>query len=121
MSKPTHQIVVAKEPEKPNTVRVAKMVKGTPQFINEIIRTPKIYKNEDIESIEKIKYVSKNISQRIKDARMRLNQTQIDFAIKAGINVNVLKSYENGTAIPNSVELQKLSSAAGENLKKPKK
>lgn len=119
MSKPTHQIVVAPMPTKKTPVkREIQVLNGKPEFV-EVSQTVKV-KTEKEEPTEKIKYINPNVSRRIIEARTRLGLNQLQFAQKAGINVNVLKSYENGTVVPSSLELQKLSAVANENFRKAK-
>ena len=117
MSNPKTQIVIAPaQPAKVVPKREIRIINGTPQFVD--VKPKALPRDTNDEPSEKIKYVNQDISRRIINARNRLGLTQIQFAQKAGININVLRSYENGSAIPNSMELKQLGVAAGENFRK---
>ena len=116
MTSRTPQIVIARAPvEKTVQKNELRIIDGIPQ---QVAIKPKVLRETEEEPSEKIKYVNPTVSRRIIDARTKLGLTQIQFAQKAGININVLKSYEQGTVVPSSLELQRLSKAAGENFRK---
>lgn len=103
-------------PPKPIEKKI-KIVHGTPKMVDVKQTNPSNTNNEE-EQIEKVKYVPQNISRRIIDARTKLGLTQVQFAQQAGINVNVLKAYENGSTVPNQQELQRIGKVAKENFNK---
>jgi putative transcription factor len=65
--------------------------------------------------------VSHSLKMEIQKARSAKKMTQLELAQKISENVNVVKNYENGTAIPDSKILNKLNRVLGCNLKKDKK
>ena len=59
--------------------------------------------------------VGKQLGGQIMAARIARKWTQADLAknIKGGLDVHIIKNYENGTAIRNSTVIQKIQSALG--------
>jgi ribosome-binding protein aMBF1 (putative translation factor) len=111
------QYVVAPAPRvKTPEKKEIKMINGQIQYIQSKQQKPKINTN-NMDNDEKVDKIELNVSRQIINARTRLGLTQSAFALRANINANVLKSYENGTVVPNSMELQQLSRAAGETFK----
>ena len=67
--------------------------------------------------------VGKQLGGQIMAARIARKWTQADLAknIKGGLDVHIIKNYENGTAIRNSALIQKIQSALGIKLNISKK
>lgn len=117
MNSKIQYVVAPATPEKVVPLREIRIIDGKPQYVD--VKPTQIRESESKDAPnEKINYVNSTVSRRIIDARTKLGLNQIQFAQKAGINVNILKSYENGTTVPSSLELQRLSAAAGENFRK---
>ena len=59
--------------------------------------------------------VGKQLGGEIMASRIARKWTQADLAknIKGGLDVHIIKNYENGTAIRNSIIIQKIQSALG--------
>lgn len=64
--------------------------------------------------------VSYSLKMELQKARTAKKLTQAELAQKISENVNVVKTYENGTAIPDSKILTKINRVLGCNLKKDK-
>lgn len=62
------------------------------------------------ESSMKPNLVQKEFSQKMIDARNSLKWTRKDLAIKAGLTESVIALYENGTAVKNQNEMNKIQS-----------
>jgi putative transcription factor len=65
--------------------------------------------NEDVDY--KHQKVSSDLSKRIQKARTEKKLTQEQLAKLLSMNVGIIKSYENGTAIPNGVVLSRIKRA----------
>jgi len=57
--------------------------------------------------------VSHKLSKQIQMTRSKKNMTQSDLANRCNLSVKVIKAYENGSAIPNNNELNKLRRILG--------
>jgi ribosome-binding protein aMBF1 (putative translation factor) len=68
--------------------------------------------------VGRIETVSHKLSVCIMQSRNKKKFTQKDLASKLGVNVKIIQSYENGTAVPNGMELSKMSRILGVKLKK---
>ena len=64
----------------------------------------------------KIPSVSRSLSVQIMNARCDKKMTQKDLANKVNEKVDIIKNYENGTAIPNSQQMNKMSKILGVTL-----
>ena len=72
----------------------------------------------DIEEGKHLKNVSKNLQKSIQSGRQGKNWTQKQLAQECNLPLNVIKSYENGTAIYDSKHVQVMSQKLGVSLKK---
>ena len=84
------------------------------------IRAHKIEENAE-EGNLKIETVSLDLQTRIKNARLAKKLTQKDLAKACNLPANDIQRYENGTAIPNQSELNKMSRILGVGLSNKKK
>lgn len=65
-----------------------------------------------------IKTISYSLQLQIQQARQQKNMSQKQLAIACNLTESQIKSYENGTALPNPQEINKMSKALEVNLKK---
>jgi len=56
----------------------------------------------------KLKKVNKNLSKKMIEYRKIHNLTQIDLAMKLNVKLDIVNSYEKGTAIPDEIILNKI-------------
>ena len=61
--------------------------------------------------------VSHDLKMQIQQARVAKKMTQQELATACNLQVAIIKSYENGTALPNSQQLTTISKILGVNLK----
>jgi ribosome-binding protein aMBF1 (putative translation factor) len=66
----------------------------------------------------KLEKVSHNLQMSIQTARTAKNWTQQQLATECSLPISVIKSYENGTAVPDSKHLEIMSKKLGTVLKK---
>lgn len=62
--------------------------------------------------------VSHSLKMQIQRARNDKKMSQKDLATRCNLPLNTIKSYENGTAVPNNQHLNKMRSVLGVRLKK---
>jgi len=62
--------------------------------------------------------VSHDLKMQIQQSRMAKKLTQQEFATACNLQVAIIKSYENGTAIPNQQQINAMSKVLGVTLKK---
>ncbi|ARF11111.1 helix-turn-helix domain protein [Hokovirus HKV1] len=107
--------IVFKKKQEKNTILVPKQ--NTNRTNPDYQRLYKIEKEieDDSFTIEKI---SKKLQNDIIQNRTRLNLTRKDLAIRCNIKENVLKSYEDGLAVPPNEHLIAMSKVFGVSLKK---
>lgn len=98
--KQTHQIIVATN---------KKVTYDTTQYIRQPQKVVAIKSVDEFDDTPKIKKVTSIQSKRIKDYRIKHNLTQHDFAKLVEIKPNVIAEYENGTAIFNVIEWNKIN------------
>ena len=77
-------------------------------------------KNPNYEENEKNKTVKLDVANKISRDRLLLGWKQQDLALKAGLQLNVVNSYEKGTSIHNQGEYQKIRKALDSGLKAKK-
>ena len=66
----------------------------------------------------RLETVSHNLQLNIQKARQNKSWTQKQLATECNLSVNIIKSYENGTAVPDYKHLQIMSKKLGVTLKK---
>jgi len=69
------------------------------------------------EGTYKISKVSNTLSLQLQQERQKKKMTQKQLALQCNLQENIIRNYENGTAVPNQQELNKLSKALGVSLK----
>lgn len=96
-------------PKKPTVTSVTKKVTASPGVpawkIEQIAES-----SEDPLAIKK---VSSTLRTTIQSQRAKLGLTQKDFAARCNLPKATITAYENGTAIPNSKEMQTMSRVLG--------
>jgi ribosome-binding protein aMBF1 (putative translation factor) len=105
--------VVLRNNKATTTVNKDKEINTTPKIIYEGgAKLSSLTDNTDGGSHET---VGKQLGGEIMAARIARKWTQADLAknIKGGLDVHIIKNYENGTAIRNSAIIQKIQSALG--------
>lgn len=78
----------------------------------------KLCKLDEATESQKVEKVSHSLKTQIMKARNEKKMTQKEFAQKLGVNVKVVQSYENGTAIPDNKILNKMRTVLGTKLVK---
>jgi putative transcription factor len=96
-----------------NVTQKINAAKNTHNKVN--INTAKL---DEVHEAEHIERVSRSLSLQIQQARNAMKLTQKELAQRAQIPEAEVKSYENGTAIPNGQILQKINRVLGTTLKK---
>jgi ribosome-binding protein aMBF1 (putative translation factor) len=75
------------------------------------------HKLDEVHDAEHIERVPRALSLQIQQARCAMKLTQKELAMKAQIPESEIKSFENGTAIPNRLILTKINKALGTTFK----
>lgn len=81
------------------------------------IASSKKIENEEVA----IPFSTVELGKQIQTARLKKKITQSELDKKCNLPVNTTQKYENGTAIVNSAQLQKMSKILGVQIKAPKK
>lgn len=100
----------------------AKQLKKDGKLPTVVVKKPQTSDNlrklDNADGPEKIEKVSYSLKKQIMQARNVKTWTQKEFALKLGVPVKIVQSYENGTAIPDNKILNKMRSVLGTKLKK---
>ena len=72
-----------------------------------------IYKAASDDEMKKTKYVSKNTSQAIMNARSEKKMTQKELAQKCNMDVSIINEIERGTCVYNATHVNKIQSVLG--------
>lgn len=83
---------------------------------HQVVNAKKIEKQAD-EEVLTIPKVTRNLQLQLQQARQQKNWTQKQLANACQLPESVIKTYENGSAIPNSQDLTKMGKALGVVLK----
>ena len=104
----SQDVVKAKEPAKKYNAG-----KNTQQSSVNGAKIERTFDSEDYE----IPHVSHNLKMQIQKARQEKNMTQKQLAFACNFPETVIKNYENGTAVPKSAEINKMSKVLDVKLK----
>ena len=83
---------------------------------HQVVNAKKIEQQADEEALT-IPKVTHNLKLQLQQARQQKNWTQKQLANACQLPESVIKTYENGTAVPNSQDLAKMGKALGVVLK----
>lgn len=103
-------VIKRKKTKSTNLVKSTQIKQKNPNSVNIKLET------EDIP----LKTISSELSQQIQKARLDKNMTQKQLAVAINEKVNIIQSYENGTAQPKYQIINKLSKVLGVSLKNSK-
>ncbi len=109
MTQPNHPVVYADAPKpKPKLTQKQPV---TLCFGEQQKKQTHIQKHIDDNENQQIRYVKPEVAASISRDRLLLGWKQKDLAIKSGLTEAIIREYENGKAVHNQKEYQKIRSA----------
>lgn len=87
--------------------------KSTPTASSSSLSNVGIYKAASDDDVKKTKYVSKNTSQAIMNARSEKKMTQKELAQKCNMDASIINEIERGVCVYNATHVNKIQSVLG--------
>eukprot|EP00766_Chilomastix_caulleryi_P005051 gnl/Chilomastix_caulleri/645.p1 GENE.gnl/Chilomastix_caulleri/645~~gnl/Chilomastix_caulleri/645.p1 ORF type:complete len:133 (+),score=42.74 gnl/Chilomastix_caulleri/645:65-463(+) len=117
-----HPVVISKSAKNPDVVEKKKKEQEERTKERKEAPKPRDFSAKKIEEDQDtfvVERVPQNLKMAIQQARVAKGWTQKEFAMKVSVQLTVINSYENGTAIPNNQLIARMEKILGTKLPRP--